>query len=168
MTQQCNVCNNIIGKEVYLIYDKKHCSSRCKNYYKQHMEKRNFDHGELYYEKDYADYAKKFRPKSKSFPLIETSTGFFFENIVRKQNSVSCPALENPLMISKKVNIAQTSRKRPLCNEEMIEIVIHNPSDDCGENVDLRKGYLDKVMNMSIDMISYFRNFMCYSPKLIR
>lgn len=164
MTQQCNVCNNNIGKEVHLIYDKQHCSSRCKKYYKQHME-RNFEHCELYYE---MEYAKKFRPKLKSFPLIETSTGFFFENIVRKQNSASCPAIGNPLIGSSKVNVAQSSRKRPLSNDDKIEIVIHNPSDDCGENVELRKGYFDKVKDMSIDMISYFRNFMCYSPKLIR
>jgi hypothetical protein len=164
MASLCNVCTMPIGS-VFMIYDKKHCSKRCKDYYRSKVE-RNLNYGELYYEKKYVQMHKP-KPKSKSFPsMATTSSGFFFEHIVRKTTSIES---DNLLMISRKVNIEQPiCRKRPLDKDDLIEVVIHSPNEDYGENVELRKGYLDKVKDMSMEMISYFRNFMCNSPKLIR
>jgi hypothetical protein len=55
----CNICNQNIENNSYYIFDKIHCSIKCKNIYKGIMEEKNLGPNELYYERNYINTNKK-------------------------------------------------------------------------------------------------------------
>lgn len=152
MISTCNICNQNIGHDAHYLFDKIHCSIRCKNIYKKMMDERNFGPNELYYEREYTNNLKR---KTNSFPLMSHDNNMEIKKRNYCHNSISCPNYMgiNGNDLKNFTNITNVLREEKVKND-LQEIVIHKSliSDEKENN---KKGYLEMIRDLSLGCINY-------------
>ena len=122
MVLMCNICDKNIETSSHYIFDKIHCSIKCKNIYKKIMEEKNLGKNELYYERNYSNIKRrvnsypiisdKYLLKKKSLPnlkkndlkLIETMKKENILNFEEKSNQNSNQEILYNNKINNKIN----------------------------------------------------------------
>jgi hypothetical protein len=138
----CNICNQNIENNSYHIFDKIHCSIKCKNTYKQIMEEKKLEQNELYYEKNYLNINKK----NNTFPIFFNNNNMRIRKKSDYHKLISCP---NYIEI-KENNYSYKNI------DNLKEVVIHNPILMEENNKSEKKGYSVFFKEMLLECIKYF------------
>ena len=145
MVLYCNICDKTIGNESYYIFDKMHCSIKCKNIYKKIMEEKKLGPNELYYEREYFSINKK----NNSFSSICNNSYDLKNRFISNKKSISCPIIERP---STPVLPAQKMDE----NQELRQIVIHNEKNMIIEDLK-KRGYFQLLKDFSLECIKFLK-----------
>lgn len=156
MVITCNICNQNIGPDAHYIFDKIHCSIKCKNIYKKIMDDKKLGPNELYYEREYFLFNRN--KKNNSFSSISNNS---FNDLKIKNrftlnhNSISCPIIERP---STPIFPTQKMDENHELGQNLKEIVIHNEKNNIIDFEEVKKkhrGYFQVVKDFSLECFRY-------------